>query len=122
MYQEHILDLYKHPHNFGKMEGATNQHREYNPLCGDDVTIQMKLEDGKVSSVKFSGRGCAISMASASLITDKIRGMEKDEIMQLGGEDALQMLGIPIGPVRIKCALLALETVHKALVKDNGNT
>ena len=115
MYQEHILDAYKYPSNFGTLENATHTHREHNPLCGDDITIQLVIEENKVKSVKFKGRGCAISMASASFLTDMIKGKTKEEISQLNKDHILELLQIPIGPVRLKCALLSLETVQKAL-------
>jgi nitrogen fixation NifU-like protein len=115
MYQEHILELYKEPHNFGELAGATHVNRAHNPLCGDDFTLQLFVEDGKVSDVKFKGVGCAISMAAASLITDKVKGLPVAEVQALKAEDMLEMLGIPIGPVRLKCALLALQGVHAAI-------
>jgi len=122
MYKEHILDHYQHPHNFGKLEGATHAHREFNPLCGDDLTIELIIKNGKVETVKFHGRGCAISMASASLLTDHIKQMTHNEIMSLGREDVLKLLHIPVGPVRLKCALLPLETLHKTLHKTLHTT
>ena len=115
MYQEHILDAYKHPSNFGKLEGRTNEHKSYNPLCGDDITIQLIIKDGKIEDVKFEGKGCAISMASASFLTDAIKGKSVKEVKAMKKEDILEMLQIPIGPVRLKCALLPLEAVHEAI-------
>ena len=117
MYKEHILDLYKYPHNFGKLEEASHSHRSYNPLCGDDITIQLVITEGKVEQVKFLGRGCAISMASASLLTDEIKGKTVEEVQSLTQEDILEMLQIPIGPVRMKCALLCWEALQEAVVK-----
>ena len=117
MYQEHILDLYQHPHNFGNLKDATHKHHEHNPLCGDEVTMQVILKNNKVDQVKFQGKGCAISMASASMLTDKIKGKSVQEIMKLKKEDITEMLNIPLGPVRLKCALLSLETLQKAVIK-----
>jgi len=117
MYKEHILDLYKYPHNFGKLEEASHFHRSYNPLCGDDITIQLVIKDGKVEQVKFLGRGCAISMASASLLTDDIKGKSIEEVRAITKEAILEMLEIPIGPVRLKCALLCWEALQEAVVK-----
>ena len=106
LYQEHILDLFKHPHNLGKLATKTHEHREYNALCGDDITLQLQVHDGKITSVKFFGRGCAISMASASLVTDWLKGKTLEEASRLKAEEVIKMLEIPIGPVRMKCALL----------------
>ncbi len=115
MYKEHILDLYKHPHNFGSLDNATHSHNENNPLCGDDITIHVALQDNTVNDVRFEGKGCAISMAAASLVTDKVKGLGVDEVLKLQKDDVLEMLMIPIGPVRLKCALLALEALHKTV-------
>lgn len=115
MYQEHILDLYQHPHNFGSLKTATHKHTENNPLCGDEVTIQVEMSNSKIEQIKFLGKGCAISMASASMLTDKVKGKEVSEVMKLKKEDILEMMHIPIGPVRLKCALLSLETLQKAV-------
>ena len=115
MYREHILEHYKHPHNFGELKGATHACHEYNPLCGDDITVYAIIKDGTVAEVKFKGHGCAISMASASLVTDKIKGMSVEKAGRLAKEDALEMLAIPISQVRLKCALLPLEAIQKAL-------
>lgn len=115
MYKEHILDLYKYPHNFGKLEGASHSYRSYNPLCGDDITLQLIITKGKVEGVKFLGRGCAISMASASLLTDEIKGKTIEDVQSVTQEDILEMLEIPIGPVRLKCALLCWEALQEAV-------
>ena len=115
MYQEHILDLYQHPHNFGILKDATHHHKGNNPLCGDEVEMQVQIHDGKIAQIKFKGKGCAISMAAASLLTDHAKGKTINEIKALTKDDILAMMHIPIGPVRIKCALLSLETLHKTL-------
>lgn len=115
MYREHILELYKHPQNFGELKNATHKHRGYNPLCGDDFTMQIIIKDNKIQEIKFIGKGCAISTASASLLTEKIKGMTIEEVMKVSTKDALDLLEIPIGPVRLKCALLPLEAIHKAV-------
>ncbi|MFH1408462.1 MAG: iron-sulfur cluster assembly scaffold protein [Nanoarchaeota archaeon] len=118
MYKEHILDLNKHPHNFGKIE-AGKSHRSHNPLCGDDITMYIVEDNARVVDVKFSGRACSICMASASLITDKIKGMPIKEIMKLNKEDVLSLLQIPVSAVRLKCALLPLESIHQTLGENN---
>jgi nitrogen fixation NifU-like protein len=113
MYREHILEHYKHPRNFGKLEPADIDHEEDNPLCGDDIRIMVKLgADDKVESIKFQGRGCAISQASASLLTERVKGLALDDVKKLSREDVVGMLGIPISPVRLKCALLSLVVLR----------
>lgn len=114
MYQEHILEHYKHPSNFGKLEKATCTHREFNPLCGDDITMQIIIEQDRIQHIKFQGRGCALSMAAASMLTETVQGKTVAEVKKLTKEDVLSLLQIPIGPVRLKCALLPLETLQKA--------
>lgn len=115
LYRDYILEHYRRPHNFGVLDSPTVSHEGANPLCGDRITIQLGIRDGKVEDVAFTGRGCAISQASASLLTDEIRGKTVDEVSALTSEDVLDLLGIEISPARLKCALLSLETVGKAL-------
>lgn len=115
MYRENILDHYKHPRNAGALLDSTVTHREYNPLCGDELTLSLKLEDGRISDVRFSGRGCAISQASASMLTDELRGMRADEVRSITRQHILDNLGIEISPGRIRCALLILKTANRAL-------
>ncbi len=111
LYREHILDHYQNPRNYGEMEAPDISHEEYNPLCGDRLVIQLKLDGDRVTDVKFHGEGCAISQASASMLTEVVEGKTLDELKTLTKEDILDMLGIPIGPVRIKCALLSLKAL-----------
>jgi nitrogen fixation NifU-like protein len=112
-YREEILEHYTHPHHYGTLEDADISHEEDNPLCGDRVRFDIKLdEDGeRVEDVRFSGVGCAISKASASMLTDLLLGMSLSEIQELSKEDMLDELGIDLGPVRLKCALLPLKVV-----------
>jgi nitrogen fixation NifU-like protein len=112
LYQENILDHYKNPRNYGVLEDADISHEEYNPLCGDRLTIQLKVgPDDRVEKVRFHGHGCAISQASASMLTEMVEGKTLDEVKMIGKEDILEALGIPIGPVRLKCALLSLKAL-----------
>ncbi|HLD06396.1 MAG TPA: iron-sulfur cluster assembly scaffold protein [Candidatus Nanoarchaeia archaeon] len=113
IYREHILDLYKHPHNSGKLPAYAFRRRELNPVCGDQIELFVQLSGGKVAAASFVGHGCAISQAAASLLTDFVRGRDLASLKQVSREDIMQMLGITLGPVRMKCALLPL----KALVK-----
>jgi nitrogen fixation NifU-like protein len=115
MYHENILDHYKHPHNFGKMSNASVHHHEYNPLCGDEIEMFLNIEDGMIADVRFAGKGCAISQASASMLTDAIKGETTKAVEQLQKENILEMLGITLSPVRLKCAMLSLDTVKNAI-------
>lgn len=112
-YREEILEHYTHPHHYGTLEHADISHEENNPLCGDRIRFDIKLdEDGKtVKDVRFSAVGCAISKASASMLSDLLIGQTLDEIKALTNEDVIEELGIDLGPVRLKCALLPLKVV-----------
>jgi nitrogen fixation NifU-like protein len=110
-YREYILDHYKNPRNFGRIEAPDITHEEYNPLCGDMVGMDFRLRDGVIEDVMFHGRGCAISQASASLMTERLKGMTLDGARQLSKDDVLEELGIDISPARLKCALLSLKVL-----------
>ena len=110
-YREFILDHYKNPRNFGRLDGANVSHEEYNPLCGDLVGMDLRIEDGVIEDVRFHGRGCAISQASASLMTERLKGMSLDEARGISKDDVLADLGIDISPARLKCALLTLKVL-----------
>lgn len=115
LYKQNILDHYKNPHNFGRLASPDVSHRELNPLCGDEIEIHALIKNNTCTEVKFIGKGCAISQASASLLTDKIKGMNVEEIKNLNRQDILNLLGIRVGIVRMKCALLALKTLQTGL-------
>ena len=115
MYREHILDLYKNPSNFGEMKNPDFENTEHNTTCGDEITVQLKIKDGKVKDIKFNGSGCVMSMVSASLLTEKIKGMNLSEVKKLGKKDILDLLKVKISLGRIKCVLLPLEAVKGAL-------
>jgi nitrogen fixation NifU-like protein len=110
-YREFILDHYKNPRNFGRIDGADISHEEYNPLCGDLVGMDFRIADGVIEEVRFHGRGCAISQASASLMTERLRGMSLEEARRISKDDVLEELGIDISPARLKCALLTLKVL-----------
>jgi nitrogen fixation NifU-like protein len=112
-YREEILEHYTHPHNYGTLEDPDISHEEANPLCGDRLRFDIELDDDgqTVKKVRFSAVGCAISKASASMLSDMLIGKTLDEIKQLSKEDLLDELGIELGPVRLKCALLSLKVV-----------
>ena len=115
LYRDYILEHYRRPHNFGVLDGATISQEGANPLCGDRITLQLRVRGDVIDGVGFTGRGCAISQASASLLTDEIKGKQVDTANSMGADNVLEMLGIEISPARMKCALLSLETLHGAL-------
>jgi len=117
MYRENILDHYKHPHNQGTIENADITFTENNPLCGDVVSVNLKLNDHKVEDIKFVGRGCAISQSATSMITDEIKGKTLEEVKNINREDVVKLLGIEVGPVRTKCAVLGLVAVKEGIKK-----
>ena len=121
LYRDYILEHYRRPHNFGVLEHANASHEGANPLCGDRITLQLRLADGKVAGVGFTGRGCAISQASASLLTDEIKGKGVADAAAMRSQDVLDLLGIDISPARLKCALLSLETMQLAIA-DAGKS
>lgn len=111
LYRELILDHYQHPHNHGEIQNADITYEDSNPLCGDKIRIDIKLKDNVVQDVKFNGKGCAVSQASASMLTDELIGKSLDDIKKLDKQFILDLLGIPLGPTRIKCALLPLKVI-----------
>ncbi|MDP6642345.1 MAG: SUF system NifU family Fe-S cluster assembly protein [Candidatus Nanoarchaeia archaeon] len=115
MYLEHILDLYKNPLNFGVLDNADFKERCFNPSCGDEVEIQVRLDNNKVEDVKFIGKGCAISVASASLLTDHIKGKSLDELKNLTKEDMIKLIGIEVGPARVKCVTCSLVSLREGI-------
>ncbi len=120
VYQEFIIELYKNPLNFGKIERPTYQAGMYNTTCGDMVELFLKVVDGKVAEAKFMGKGCAISQASASLFTGYLKGRKVEELENIRKEDVLALLKIDLSknPTRMKCALLPLDALRKALKKQ----
>ncbi len=115
LYRDYILEHYRRPHNFGILDDPTASYEGANPLCGDRITIMLGVRNGVVAEVAFTGRGCAISQASASLLTDEVRGKPVEEVARLTPDDVLDLLGIEISPARLKCALLSLDTLQHAL-------
>jgi nitrogen fixation NifU-like protein len=110
-YREFILDHFRNPRNYGRLEGADISHEEHNPLCGDVVGMDFKVSEGTISDVRFHGRGCAISQASASLLTERLKGLSLEEAREISRDDVLDELGIQISPARLKCALLPLKVL-----------
>ena len=119
-YREFILDHYKRPRNFGTLEDPDITHEEDNPFCGDRIRIDVRLREGHVVDVRFTGQGCAISTAAASILTDKIKGAPIERIRAFSKEEMLKALGIPLSPVRLKCGLLALKVLKTGLYGIKG--
>lgn len=115
IYQEYILDLYRHPHNKGVLDHADAQAEEFNPSCGDKIALMIKFDGGMVRDVAHDGQGCAISQAGVSLLTDYIKGKTKSELQQMTEEQAKELLGIPISHTRRKCAILGWLTLQKCV-------
>jgi nitrogen fixation NifU-like protein len=119
LYRENILDHYRNPRNAGHIERPSATAEGVNPLCGDELAIELQVEDGVVTDVRFNGRGCAISQAAASMLSDSIKGRPVAELSAVGKEDVLDELGIPLTPIRLKCAMLSVGVLKVAL---NGLT
>ena len=114
-FREYILDHYRNPRNYGTLEQPDVHSEDSNPLCGDQLGMDLQIEDGRVKAVRFRGRGCAIGQASASMLSEKIEGKTIEEVAALGKDDVLEDLGIPISPARTKCAFLSLRVLHRGL-------
>jgi nitrogen fixation NifU-like protein len=110
-YREAILDHYSQPRNWGVLSPADIDHEENNPLCGDHLRLTMRVKDGKIAELGWSGDGCAISQAAASMLGETLVGKSLEEARAISKEDVLSMLGIELGPVRLKCALLSLKVL-----------
>jgi nitrogen fixation protein NifU and related proteins len=119
LYRENILDHYKHPHNFSppaaKLSRVDLQFHDLNPLCGDELTVALAVDDeGRIEDIRFSGHGCAISQAAASMASDEVKGMRIDDVLTLDRSFVLDLLGIDISATRMKCALLSLKVIKGA--------
>ena len=114
IYKDIILDYYRHPRNYGDLPEPDVRAKDSNPLCGDVIEMQLKIKDGKIDDLRFKGKGCAISQASASMLTELAKGKTLEEIKSLEKSDVLNMMGIDPGPTRIKCALLGLKVIKLA--------
>lgn len=122
MYRDLILEHHRYPHNFGTLDPNDVSQEELNPLCGDRIRLDLRIVDGKIAEVAFSGKGCAVSQASASMLTDELIGMDIERARQYGKDDLLDLIGLPLdkNPVRLKCALLSLKALKVGLYRYLG--
>ena len=120
LYREVILDHYKNPRGHGVIDGADAEAEGQNPLCGDEVSIAVAFEGDTIADVKFQGRGCAISQAATSMLMDMVKGRTAQEVASMSRDELLEEVGIPLTPVRLKCALLGLGVLKLALHKGRG--
>lgn len=127
LYREYLVELYRNPHNFGRLEHPDVRQEGANPLCGDEVTIDLALDGDRIRAARFEGRGCAVSTAAASILTDLLPGKRLDEVLRMTDADMLQEMGFEsLTPARLKCAILALKTAQEGLrtkaVGESGET
>jgi nitrogen fixation NifU-like protein len=118
-YKEYILDHYRNPRNFGTLDAPDATAEDLNPLCGDRIRFDLQIDvDGRVTDVKFSGKGCAISQASASMLSESLKGEKLEDVARLSQERVLENVGIGISPARMKCAMLGLKVVKSAALGE----
>jgi nitrogen fixation NifU-like protein len=115
-YRDYILDHYRNPRNFGALDRADASAEDVNPLCGDQIRMELLVKDGTVADVRFSGKGCAISQASASMLTESVKGMKISDVAKLTKDAVLENVGIGISPTRLKCATLGLRVLKSAAI------
>jgi nitrogen fixation NifU-like protein len=115
LYRDYILDHYKHPRNFGELDPFDVRYADNNPLCGDEIAMTLQLEDGTVKDVRFKGKGCAISQASASILTENVKGQSVEQLRRLTPQQVIDELGVEVSPARRKCALLGLKVLQGGL-------
>lgn len=120
LYREELLDHFRHPRNSGELADADVSTEVLNPSCGDEIAMHIKVEEDKLVGISFKGKGCVISQAAGSLLTERVRGKSLTEIEVLSKDDMTALVGISLGPTRLRCALLALESLHKAVSLYKG--
>ena len=119
-YREKILDHYRNPRNFGELENADTSYHLDNPLCGDVVDVYLKMRNTIVEDVRFTAEGCAISIAAMSMLTDAVKNKDIAVVQSMGADDITLLLGIPLTPSRINCALLGLTALQACLIHKNS--
>lgn len=117
-YKDYILDHYRNPRNYGHLDAPDASAEDLNPLCGDQIRVELKVDGGRVADVRFSGRGCAISQAAMSMLTESVRGLTLEEVARYSKERVLENVGIGISPARMKCALLGLKVLRSAALGE----
>ncbi|HEV3228783.1 MAG TPA: iron-sulfur cluster assembly scaffold protein [Solirubrobacteraceae bacterium] len=120
LYRDYILEHYKRPRNFGELEPHDLEAHEYNPLCGDEMGVHIRVDGDRIADLRFHGHGCAISQAAASIASEQLIGMPVEEVADLDGEWMIDLLGIPISAARRKCALLNLKVMRAAITGDGS--
>ena len=121
LYDDHILDHYESPYHKGPLEQATCAHSDRNPICGDQITLQLRLSGDRVTDCYFDGKGCAISQAAASILCEAVEGKSLDELRQLQAKDMLGMLKVPLTASRQKCGLLAFKVLKTLLYQQEAS-
>jgi len=117
IYSENIMEHYKDPRNFGKLENENASYKDSNPLCGDKIEISLSIRNDKIIDINCISEGCAISRASSSIISEKIKGMGLNDALKSNKDFVLDSLGIQLNPIRLKCAMLSLRAIQKAIAK-----
>lgn len=117
MYREELLELYQHPQHKKKIKGNVQYH-DYNPVCGDEVEIFLRVEKGTITDASFDGKGCAISQAAAELLIEHVTGKKTTDVLRINNDDMLKLLPIEVSNLRIKCALLTLKAVQKGIAQS----
>ncbi len=112
---EYLLDHYENPRNYGTLENADISYEEGNPSCGDVIRIDIRTREGRIEDIRFSGKGCVISMAATSILTERVKGKPLEEVRAMTKDDMLEALGIQVSPMRLKCALLGLKVLKAGL-------
>ena len=118
LYKDYILDHFRNPRNYGRLDAPDAVAEDLNPLCGDQIRVELKVDDGKIADVRFSGKGCAISQAAMSMLSESLRGERLEDVARMSSERVIENVGIGISPARMKCALLGLKVLKSAALGE----